>query len=73
MSTVRVSPTVRDAVVRLLGQLPPGGMSAEALSRIGRLRPTVVEEALRQLETSGAVARVDILSHGELVTVWRRR
>ena len=63
MSVVRVSPTTRDAVVRLLGELSPGGMSSEALARIGRLRPAVVEATLAQLEAAGAVAR------GELVTL----
>ena len=52
MSVVRVSPTTRDAVVRLLGELSPGGMSSEALARIGRLRPAVVEATLAQLEAA---------------------
>ena len=70
--SVATKPSVRHEVERLL-ECVPAGLSADNMARIGRMRLSAVEEALRELEREGEAAQRSIVFRGAPLTVWRSR
>ena len=72
MTQVKVTPAVREEVVRLLS-IVPSGLAATAMARISRLHLPAVEAALAELERAGDVGCKPVMLQGQVIELWCRR
>ena len=72
MTQAKVTPSVREEVLRLLS-IVPSGLAAAAMAQISRLQLSAVEAVLAELDLAGDVVCKQVVLRGEVTELWARR
>ena len=71
-TTTKITPSVRQEVLRLLSAVPRG-LGSDSLATIARMHRRDVEAALAELEASGDYWRKPVMLREQVAELWARR